>query len=114
VANGASEQPHLQKDGIARLSDLATFIGPAAFLSFRKTIVMYGFNTGSINPVEKRHDDAFHDSPELVDEAVNIRTGTAYLQALISKNSAAGASSPVAEAYKDYRVLRNGIYYNKI
>jgi hypothetical protein len=58
--------------------------------------------------------DAFHDGPELVDEATNIRTGTAYLQALISKNTVAGASSPVVEAYKDYRGLRNGIYYNKI
>ncbi|MEO5934734.1 MAG: transglycosylase SLT domain-containing protein [Duganella sp.] len=61
-----------------------------------------------------READAFHDSPELGDEAINIRTGTAYLQALITKNSAAGASSPVAEAYKDYRGLRNGIYYDKI
>jgi soluble lytic murein transglycosylase-like protein len=61
-----------------------------------------------------READAFHDSAELIDEATNIRTGTAYLQALINKNTAAGAKSPVEEAYKDYRGVRNGIYYNKI
>lgn len=61
-----------------------------------------------------READAFHDSPELLDEATNIRTGTAYLQALIDKNSAAGSSDPVADAYKDYRGIRNGIYYRKL
>jgi hypothetical protein len=61
-----------------------------------------------------READAFHDSPDFVDEATNIQTGTAYLQALIDKNAAAGASSPVIEAYKDYRGIKNGIYYNKI
>lgn len=61
-----------------------------------------------------READAFHDSPEFVDEATNIRTGTAYLQALINKNTVSGSSDPVAEAYKDYRGVRNGIYYRKI
>lgn len=61
-----------------------------------------------------RDADAFHDGTELVDEAVNIRTGTAYLKALIDKRTADGSHDPVAEAYKDYRGLRNGIYYAKI
>jgi soluble lytic murein transglycosylase-like protein len=61
-----------------------------------------------------READTFHDSPELVDEATNIRTGTAYLQALIDKRTADGSSDPIAEAYKDYRGIRNGIYYAKI
>lgn len=58
--------------------------------------------------------DKFHDSPDLVDEAVNIQTGTAYLQALIEQETKKGADDPVAEAYKDYRGIRNGIYYKKI
>ena len=61
-----------------------------------------------------RDADAFHSGTELVDEAVNIRTGTAYLKALIDKRTADGSDDPVAEAYKDYRGLRNGIYYAKI
>lgn len=61
-----------------------------------------------------READAFHDSPEFVEEGTNIRTGTAYLQALIDKNTAAGSDSPVSDAYKDYRGVRNGLYYNKI
>jgi hypothetical protein len=61
-----------------------------------------------------READAFHDSPELLDEATNIRTGTAYLQALIDKNTAAGSSDPIVDAYKDYRGIRNGIYYRKL
>lgn len=61
-----------------------------------------------------READAFHDGPQLLDEATNIRTGTAYLQALIDKNSAAGSLVPTEEAYKDYRGVRNGIYYTKI
>ncbi len=61
-----------------------------------------------------READAFHDSSRFVDEAINIQAGTAYLQALIDKNATAGASSPVIEAYKDYRGIKNGIYYNKI
>lgn len=61
-----------------------------------------------------RDADTFHDGPELVDEAVNIRTGTAYLKALIDKRTADGSRDPVAEAYKDYRGLRNGVYYAKI
>jgi soluble lytic murein transglycosylase-like protein len=58
--------------------------------------------------------DRFHDSPEFVDESTNIRTGTAYLQHLIESETARGAIDPVAEAYKDYRGVRNGIYYRKI
>jgi soluble lytic murein transglycosylase-like protein len=61
------------------------------------------------------HDaDAFHDGPELVDEVTNIRTGTAYLNAVIEKRTADGSRDPIAEAYKDYRGVRNGIYYTKI
>jgi hypothetical protein len=58
--------------------------------------------------------DAFHDSPAFIDEATNIRTGTRYLQALIDKARREGSADPVAEAYKDYRGVRNGIYYQKI
>jgi soluble lytic murein transglycosylase-like protein len=61
-----------------------------------------------------RDADAFHDGPELVDEATNIRTGTAYLNALIERRTADGSRDPIAEAYKDYRGVRNGIYYTKI
>lgn len=58
--------------------------------------------------------DAFHDSPAFIDEATNIRTGTRYLQELIDKARRAGSADPIAEAYKDYRGVRNGIYYKKI
>lgn len=58
--------------------------------------------------------DALHDGPDLIDEATNIRIGTAYLQALIDKRTADHSIDPIAEAYKDYRGLRNGIYYTKI
>jgi soluble lytic murein transglycosylase-like protein len=58
--------------------------------------------------------DALHDSPNLVDEATNIRIGTSYLQALIDKRTADHSADPIAEAYKDYRGIRNGIYYTKI
>jgi hypothetical protein len=58
--------------------------------------------------------DAFHASPAFVDEATNIRTGTRYLQALIDKARREGQPDPIAEAYKDYRGVRNGIYYRKI
>lgn len=61
-----------------------------------------------------READVFHDSPQLVDEAINIQVGTAYLQALIDKRSSAGAQTAIEEAYKDYRGVRNGIYYRKI
>ena len=61
-----------------------------------------------------READTFHDSPDLIDEATNIRVGTAYLQALIDKRTADHSSDPIAEAYKDYRGIRNGIYYSKI
>lgn len=70
---------------------------------------------------ERRHEadlyreaDEFHDSAQILDEATNIRVGTAYMQALIEKRTAAHAADPVSEAYKDYRGVRNGIYYSKI
>ena len=58
--------------------------------------------------------DAFHDSPAFVDEATNIQIGTRYLQLLIDRARRAGCPDPVAEAYKDYRGVRNGVYYQKI
>jgi hypothetical protein len=58
--------------------------------------------------------DAFHASPAFIDEATNIRTGTRYLQALIDKARREGQADPIAEAYKDYRGVRNGLYYQKI
>jgi hypothetical protein len=58
--------------------------------------------------------DAFHDSPAFVDEAVNIQRGTRYLQLLVDRARRAGSKDPVAEAFKDYRGVRNGIYYQKI
>lgn len=61
-----------------------------------------------------READQLHDSDQLLDEATNIRVGTAYMQALIDKRTQAHSEDPVAEAYKDYRGVRNGIYYNKI
>lgn len=61
-----------------------------------------------------READKFHDGPELIDEATNIRIGTSYLQALIDKRTADHSLDPIAEAYKDYRGIRNGIYYTKI
>jgi hypothetical protein len=61
-----------------------------------------------------READAFHASPAFIDEAANIRTGTRYLQALIDKARREGKADPIAEAYKDYRGVRNGIYYRKI
>jgi hypothetical protein len=61
-----------------------------------------------------READALHDGPDLIDETMNIRIGTAYLQALIDNRTADHSVDPIAEAYKDYRGLRNGIYYTKI
>jgi polysaccharide deacetylase 2 family uncharacterized protein YibQ len=61
-----------------------------------------------------READAFHDSPAFIDEATNIRAGTRYLQALVDKARRDGSADPIAEAYKDYRGVRNGIYYQKI
>jgi hypothetical protein len=58
--------------------------------------------------------DAFHASPAFIDEATNIRTGTRYLQALIDKARRKQQPDPIAEAYKDYRGVRNGLYYQKI
>jgi hypothetical protein len=61
-----------------------------------------------------RQADAFHDSPAFIDEATNISTGTRYLQTLIDKARREGSADPVAEAFRDYRGVRNGIYYQKI
>jgi len=61
-----------------------------------------------------RQADAFHASPAFIDEATNIRAGTRYLQTLIDKAKREGCADPVAEAYKDYRGVRNGLYYRKI
>jgi hypothetical protein len=58
--------------------------------------------------------DAFHESPAFIDEATNIRTGTRYLQVLIDRARREHRPDPVAEAYMDYRGVRNGIYYRKI
>jgi len=58
--------------------------------------------------------DAFHASPAFIDEATNIQVGTRYLQALIDKARRAHCADPVAEAYMDYRGVRNGVYYRKI
>lgn len=58
--------------------------------------------------------DKFHDSEALLDEATNIQVGTQYLQLLIDRQKTRAAEDPVAEAYKDYRGLRNGVYYRKI
>jgi hypothetical protein len=58
--------------------------------------------------------DAFHASPAFIDEATNIRMGTRYLQALIDRARREKRADPVAEAYMDYRGVRNGIYYRKI
>jgi hypothetical protein len=61
-----------------------------------------------------READAFHDSPAFIDEATNIRAGTRYLQSLIDRAKREGSAAPIAEAYKDYRGVRNGVYYQKI
>ena len=58
--------------------------------------------------------DAFHASPAFIDEATNIQMGTRYLQALIDRARREKRTDPVAEAYMDYRGVRNGIYYRKI
>jgi hypothetical protein len=58
--------------------------------------------------------DAFHASPAFIDEATNIQMGTRYLQALIDKARREKRADPIAEAYMDYRGVRNGVYYRKI
>lgn len=58
--------------------------------------------------------DRYHDSSAFLDEAKNIEAGTLYLQALIDRERAKGAPEPISEAYKDYRGVRNGIYFAKI
>jgi hypothetical protein len=58
--------------------------------------------------------DAFHASPAFIDEATNIQMGTRYLQALIDKARRENKPDPIAEAYMDYRGVRNGVYYRKI
>jgi hypothetical protein len=58
--------------------------------------------------------DAFHASPAFIDEATNIQMGTRYLQALVDRARREKRADPIAEAYMDYRGVRNGIYYRKI
>ena len=58
--------------------------------------------------------DAFHASPTFIEEATNIQMGTRYLQALIDRARREQRTDPIAEAYMDYRGVRNGIYYRKI
>ena len=73
-------------------------------------------------PRAERHSDAdvfaaadrYHDSSEFLDEAKNIEAGTSYLQILIDRERSKGAADPISEAYKDYRGVRNGIYFIKI
>jgi hypothetical protein len=58
--------------------------------------------------------DNFFNSTKMTDDATNIQIGTRYLQELIDRQTKKKAADPIAEAYKDYRGLRNGIYYKKI
>jgi hypothetical protein len=51
---------------------------------------------------------AIHHSERIFDEAINIQLGTEYMQYWID------TSPSVADAYKRYRGLANGIYYRKI
>jgi hypothetical protein len=59
-----------------------------------------------------RDADTYHDGNALLDEATNINIATKYLAILIGNRQ--HMADPVAEAYKDYRGIRNGIYYAKI
>ncbi|WP_322047408.1 transglycosylase SLT domain-containing protein [Paraburkholderia sp. J67] len=65
-------------------------------------------------PSDKQSQEAFHDAaafhstPQIFDEATNIQLGTEYMQYWVEKNST------VEDAYKGYRGLSNGIYYQKI
>ncbi len=61
-----------------------------------------------------READIFFKSAKMDEDATNIQIGTRYLQELIDKQTKKKAADPIAEAYKDYRGLRNGIYYKKI
>jgi hypothetical protein len=65
-------------------------------------------------PVLYAEADAFHASAAFIDEATNIQMGTRYLQVLVDRARRAHCPDPVAEAYMDYRGVRNGIYYRKI
>lgn len=58
--------------------------------------------------------DAFHESSAFIDEATNIQMGTRYLQVLIDRARRSHCADPIAEAYMDYRGVRNGVYYRKI
>ena len=58
--------------------------------------------------------DAFHASPAFIDEATNIQMGTRYLQALTDKARREKRGDAIAEAYMDYRGVRNGVYSRKI
>jgi hypothetical protein len=67
-----------------------------------------------VEPALYAEADAFHASPAFIDEATNIRMGTRYLQVLIDKARREKRADPIAEAYMDYRGVRNGVYYRKI
>jgi soluble lytic murein transglycosylase-like protein len=58
--------------------------------------------------------DHFHNSPQFIDEATNISTGTEYLGLLVKNATNNGEPDPVAKAYIKYRGITNGIYYRKI
>jgi soluble lytic murein transglycosylase-like protein len=82
---------------------------------------LYRLENLKLPRVERRSDtdvfaaaDRYHDSPEFLDEAKNIEAGTSYLQILIDRERSRGAVDPISEAYKDYRGVRNGIYFTKI
>ncbi|MET1077006.1 MAG: transglycosylase SLT domain-containing protein [Pseudomonas sp.] len=51
---------------------------------------------------------ALHASPAILDEVVNIQIGTEYMQCCLDQTSS------VEGAYKLYRGVSNGMYYNKI
>ena len=82
---------------------------------------LYRLENLKLSRVQRRSDtdvfaaaDRYHDSPEFLDEAKNIEAGTSYLQILIDRERSKGAVDPISEAYKDYRGVRNGIYFAKI
>jgi hypothetical protein len=58
--------------------------------------------------------DAFHASSAFIDEATNIQVRTRYLQVLVDRARHDKRADPVAEAYMDYRGVRNGVYYRRI
>ena len=65
-------------------------------------------------PSDKQSHEAFdeaatyHGSPKIFDEASNIQLGTEYMQYWID------TTPSIEDAYKKYRGVSNGIYYQKI